>query len=154
MILESENFIIDKLQLKDKDNVRVLEESRPWAKAMFQLNDSLLDGNRVDYFDKLWREYQTQDYFWCIYRKDGQFCGDIQLDRDSDTEYHLYIQIMDDVCIDGLGIELFDSLIDKIVEESGARHLEFELWNENDPSKAIFDELGIELDGGEWIYDC
>lgn len=154
MILESENFIIDKLQLKDKDNVRVLEESRPWAKAMFQLNGSLLDGNRVDYFDKLWREYQTQDYFWCIYRKDGQFCGDIQLDRDSDTEYHLYIQIMDDVCIDGLGIELFDSLIDKIVEESGARHLEFELWNENDPSKAIFDELGIELDGGEWIYDC
>lgn len=154
MILESENFIIDKLQLKDKDNVRVLEESRPWAKAMFQLNDSLLDGNIVDYFDKLWREYQTQDYFWCIYRKDGQFCGDIQLDRDSDTEYHLYIQIMDDVCIDGLGIELFDSLIDKIVEESGARHLEFELWNENDPSKAIFDELGIELDGGEWIYDC
>lgn len=154
MILESENFIIDKLQLKDKDNVRVLEESRPWARAMFQLNDSLLDGNRVDYFDKLWREYQTQDYFWCIYRKDGQFCGDIQLDRDSDTEYHLYIQIMDDVCIDGLGIELFDSLIDKIVEESGARHLEFELWNENDPSKAIFDELGIELDDGEWIYDC
>ena len=154
MILESENFIIDKLQLKDKDDVRVLEESRPWAKAMFQLNDSLLDGNRVDYFDKLWREYQTQDYFWCIYRKDGQFCGDIQLDRESDTEYHLYIQIMDDVCIDGLGIELFDSLIDKIVEESGARHLEFELWNENDPSKAIFDELGIELDGGEWIYDC
>ena len=154
MIPESKNFIIDKLQLKDKDNVRVLEESRPWAKAMFQLNNSLLDGNRVDYFDKLWREYQTQDYFWCIYRKDGQFCGDIQLDRDSDTEYHLYIQIMDDVCIDGLGIELFDSLIDKIVEESGARHLEFELWNENDPSKAIFDELGIELDDGEWIYDC
>lgn len=153
MILESENFIIDKLQLKDKDNVRVLEESRPWAKAMFQLNNSLLDDNRVDYFGKLWREYQTQDYFWCIYRKDGQFCGDIQLDRDSDTEYHLYIQIMDDVCIDGLGIELFDSLIDKIVEESGARHLEFELWNENDPSKAIFDELGIELDDGEWIYD-
>ena len=96
MILESENFIIDKLQLKDKDDVRVLEESRPWARAMFQLNDSLLDGNRVDYFDKLWREYQTQDYFWCIYRKDSQFCGDIQLDRDSDTEYHLYIQIMDD----------------------------------------------------------
>jgi hypothetical protein len=154
MILESENFIIDKLQLIDKDNVRVLEESRPWARAMFQLNDSLLDGNRVDYFDKLWREYQTQDYFWCIYRKDGQFCGDIQLDRDSNTEYHLYIQIMDDVCIDGIGIELFDSLIDKIVEESGARHLEFELWNENDPSKAIFDELGIELDDGELIYDC
>lgn len=153
MILESENFIIDKLQLKDKDNVRVLEESRPWTKAIFQLNNSLLDGNRVDYFDKLWREYQTQDYFWCIYRKDGQFCGDIQLDRDSDTEYHLYIQIMDDVCIDGLGIELFDSLIDKIVEESGARHLEFELWNESDPSKAIFDEIGIELDDGEWIYD-
>lgn len=75
------------------------------------------------------------------------------MDRDSDTEYHLYIQIMDDVCIDGLGIELFDSLIDKIVEESGARHLEFEVWNENDPSKAIFDELGIELDDGEWIYD-
>ena len=32
--------------------------------------------------------------------------------------------------------------------------MEFELWNEYDPSKIIFDEIGIELDDGEWIYDC
>lgn len=89
----------------------------------------------------------------CIYRKDGQFCGDVQLDRDSDTEYHLYIQIMDDARIEGFGTEIFSQLIDKIVEKSGAEHLEFELWDENDPSKVIFEELGIDLEDGEWAYD-
>lgn len=153
MYIESKNFIVDKLQSKDKDNIRRLEESRPWAKAILGLNNQLPDGNRVDYFDKLWKEYQSEDYFWCIYRKDGLFCGDVQLDRDSDTEYHLYIQIMDDASIEGFGIEMFEQLIEKIIEESRARHLEFELWNEDDPSKAIFDELGIELEDGEWIYD-
>ena len=154
MLLESDNFIIDKLQIKDKDNLRILEESRPWAKTILKFKNQLSDGNEFDYFEKLWNEYQTHDFFWCIYRKDGQFCGDVQLDRDSDTEYHLYIQILDGARIEGFGTEMFSQLIDKIVEESGAEHLEFELWDENDPCKAIFDESGIDLDDGEWIYDC
>lgn len=154
MFIESDNFIIDKLQIKDKDNLRILEESRPWAKAILAFKDQLPDGNEFNYFENLWREYQTHDYFWCIYRKNGQFCGDVQLDRESDTEFHLYIQILDDANIEGFGIEVFNLLIDKLVEETGAEHLEFELWNEDDPSKAIFEELGIELDDGEWIYDC
>ena len=154
MFLESDNFIIDKLKIKDKDNLRILEESRPWAKMILKFKDQLSDGNEFDYFEKLWSEYQIHDYFWCIYRKDGQFCGDVQLDRDSETEYHLYIHIMDGVRIEGFGTEMFSQLIDKIVEESGAEHQEFELWDENDSSKAIFEELGIDLEDGEWIYDC
>lgn len=153
MYIESRHFTVDKLQIKDKDNIRRLEESRPWAKVILDVKSQLPDDNRADYFDTLWKEYQSQDYFWGIYRKDGTFCGDIQLDRDSDTEYHLYIQVMDDVDIEGFGTEIFEQLIDKIVEESGARHLEFELWNESDPSRVIFDELGIALEDGEWIYD-
>ena len=39
MFLESDNFIIDKLQIKDKDNLRILEESRPWAKAILAFKD-------------------------------------------------------------------------------------------------------------------
>ncbi len=153
MFLESDNFIIDKLQIKDKDNLRILEESRPWAKTILAFKDQLPGGNEFNYFEKLWSEYQAHDYFWCIYRKDGQFCGDVQLDRDTDTEYHLYIQIMDDARIEGFGTEMFSQLIDKIVEKSGAEHLEFELWDENDPSKVIFEELGIDLEDGEWVYD-
>ena len=49
---------------------------------------------------------------------------------------------------------VFNQLINKILAKTGAKHLEFELWNEYDPSKIIFDEIGIELDDGEWIYDC
>lgn len=145
--------IANKLQIKDKDNLNVLEKSRPWAKTILAFKDQLPGGNEFNYFEKLWSEYQAHDYFWCIYRKDGQFCGDVQLDRDTDTEYHLYIQIMDDARIEGFGTEMFSQLIDKIVEKSGAEHLEFELWDENDPSKVIFEELGIDLEDGEWVYD-
>lgn len=58
------------------------------------------------------------NFFWCIYRKDGQFCGDIQLDKDSKTEYHLYIQLVDDAKIDGFGKEFFEQIIEEVVKES------------------------------------
>ena len=45
-------------------------------------------------------------------------------------------------------------LIEEIVQESGAKHLEFELWDAADRSKTIFDELEIDLVDGEWQYDC
>ena len=44
--------------------------------------------------------------------------------------------------------------MDEIVQESGAKHLEFELWDDADRSKIIFEELGIDLTDGEWQYDC
>ena len=88
--------------------MRILEESRPWAKTILAFKDQLPGGNEFNYFEKLWSEYQAHDYFWCIYRKDGQFCGDVQLDRDSDTEYHLYIQIMDDARIEGCRTDFAD----------------------------------------------
>lgn len=56
--------------------------------------------------------------------------------------------------IEGLGTELFEDLIEEIVQESGAKHLEFELWDAADRSKIIFEELGIDLTDGEWQYDC
>ena len=84
----------------------------------------------------------------------GNFCGVIQLDKNSDTEYQLYIQLMDNAKIEGFGTELFEDLIEKIVQQSGAKHLEFELWDAADRSKMIFDELGIDLTDGEWQYDC
>lgn len=78
----------------------------------------------------------------------------VRLDKNSDMEYQLYIQLMDNVPIEGFGIELFEDLIEKIVQESGAKHLEFELWDDTDRSKIIFEELGIDVTDGEWQYDC
>ena len=69
-------------------------------------------------------------------------------------EYQLYIQLMDNAPIEDFGTELFEDLIEEIVQESGAKHLEFELWDATDRSKIIFEELGIDLTDGEWQYDC
>lgn len=69
-------------------------------------------------------------------------------------EYQLCIQLMDDAPIEGFGTELFEDLMEEIVQESGAKHLEFELWDATDRSKTIFDELEIDLVDGEWQYDC
>ena len=157
MHLRSEHFVIDNLQLKDKENIRALEESRPWIKGLLRFKDSLPGADKFDvfdYFETLWNDYLEMDYFWCIYRKDGEFCGDVQLERDGEDEYHLYIQIMEDARIEGLGKELFERLISEIVEETGAKHLEFELWNDKDRSKEIFEEAGYNLADGYWQYDC
>lgn len=51
-------------------------------------------------------------------------------------------------------LELFEDLMEEIVQESGAKHLEFELWDDADRSKIIFEELGIDVTDGEWQYDC
>lgn len=154
MYLESRNFIVRKLELEDKQNIKALEESRPWAKGIVKFKDSLPGGEGFDYFEHLWTDYIDKDYFWCIYRKDGQFCGDIQLEQNSATEYCFYIQLMDDAKIDGFGTELFEQLIEEIVKESGAEYLEFELWNEEDRSKVIFEEAGYDMTKGSWEYDC
>lgn len=154
MYLESENFIVSNLKLEDKENIKFLEESRPWAKGMLKFLDTLQGRDEFDYFEKLWIDYVKNKYFWCIYRKDGQFCGDIQLENDSKKDYHLYIQLLDDAKIEGFGKELFEKLIEEVVKESGAKHLEFELWNDKDKSKEIFEEVGYDLQCGEWQYDC
>ena len=69
-------------------------------------------------------------------------------------KYQLYIQLMDNAKIEGFGTELFEDLIEETVQASGAKHLEFELWDAADRSKTIFDELEIDLVDGEWQYDC
>lgn len=138
----------------NKDNLKLLEELRPWAKIIKEAQNATSDMNKLDYFEELWEHYQSKEYFWCIYRRDGQFCGAIQLDKNSDAEYQLYIQLMDNAPIEGFGTELFEDLIEEIVQESGAKHLEFELWDDTDRSKIIFEELGIAITDGEWQYDC
>lgn len=154
MYIESENFVVRDLKADDKEHIKVLEESRPWAKGLLKFQDSILSGEKFDYFERLWSEYTKSDYFWCIYKKDGTFCGDVQLDKDSETEFHFYIQLMDDAPIEGFGTEMFEQLIEKVVEKSGAEHLEFELWNDEDRSKIIFEEIGYDMTSGAWEYDC
>lgn len=88
--------------------MKALEESRPWEKGMLKFKVSLPGGDGVDYFEHLWATYINEAYFWCIFRKDSQFCGDIQLEQDSETEYRFYIQRMDDAKIEGFGTELFE----------------------------------------------
>ena len=68
-------------------------------------------------------------------------------------KYLFYIQLMDDAKIEGFGSELFEQLIKEIVEESGAKYLEFELWNDADKSKVIFEEAGYDMTGGSWKYN-
>ena len=154
MHLESEHFMVDQVKHSDKDNLKLLEDSRPWAKIIKEAQNVISDKDKSDYFEELWEHYQSKKYFWCIYRRDGQFCGVIQLDKNSDMEYQLYIQLMDNAKIKGFGTELFEDLIEEIVQESGAKHLEFELWDAADRSKTIFDELENDLVDGEWQYDC
>lgn len=154
MYLESKNFIVRKLELEDREYIKALEESRPWAKGMLKFKDSLPGGDGFDYFEHLWTTYIDEKYFWCIFRKDGQFCGDVQLDRNSETEYHFYIQLMDDAKIEGFGTELFVQLIEEIIKESGAKYLEFELWNAKDKAKVIFEEAGYDMTDGSWEYSC
>ena len=153
MYLESKNFIVRKLKTEDKGNIKALEESRPWAKGIFGDKDLLPEKHRFDYFEHLWEGYIDKDYIWCIYRKDCQFCGDVQLDKNSETEYNLYIQLMDDAKIEGFGTELFDQLIEGVIEETGAQYLEFELWNQDDKSKIIFEEAGCDMADGIWEYE-
>lgn len=81
MHLESEHFIVDKVKHTDKENIKLLEESRPWAKIIQEAQNVIADKDKSDYFEELWECYQRKEYFWCIYRRDGQFCGAIQLDQ-------------------------------------------------------------------------
>ena len=120
MYLESKHFIVDKVKHTDKENLKLLEESRPWAKIIQEAQNVIADKDKSDYFEELWEHYQSKEYFWCIYRRDRQFCGAIQLDKNSDTEYQLYIQLMDNAKIGGFGTELFEDLIEEIVQASGA----------------------------------
>ena len=67
MYLESKNFIVRKLELKDREYIKALEESRPWAKGMLKFKDSLLGGDGFDYFEHLWAEYMNENYFVSIF---------------------------------------------------------------------------------------
>ena len=53
MFLESDNFIIDKLKIKDKDNLRILEESRSCAKTILAFYSEVIvvgaGADAVDY---------------------------------------------------------------------------------------------------------
>ena len=127
MHLESEHFIVDKVKHTDKENLKLLEESRPWAKIIQEAQNVISDKDKSDYFEELWEHYKGKKYFWCIYRRDGQFCGVIQLDnKNSNMEYQFYIQLMDNAKIEGLGTELLRILLKRLF-----RRLELNIWNSN-----------------------
>lgn len=153
MNIESVNFIVRNLCVEDKDNIRKLEYSRPWAKGILTLADELKEitlsqKEKFDYFENLWTQYQKEKYFWIIERKDGMFCGDVQIDKDSEDEAHLYIQLLDEADITGFGSELFETIVEKIADMSGIRTFYVELWNEADKSKVVYTEAGYDIKNG------
>ena len=57
MYLESEHFIVDKVKYTDKDNLKLLEDSRPWAKIIKEAQNVISDKDKSDYFEELWEHY-------------------------------------------------------------------------------------------------
>ena len=53
MHLESEHFIVDKVKHTDKENLKLLEESRPWAKIIQEAQNVISDKDKSDYFEEL-----------------------------------------------------------------------------------------------------
>ena len=153
MNIESKNFIVRNLCVEDKDNIRKLEYSRPWAKGILTLADELKEitssqKEKFDYFESLWTQYQKEKYFWIIECKSGMFCGDVQIDIDSENEAHLYIQLLDEADITGFGSELFETIVEKIAGMSGIRNFYVELWNDADKSKVVYTESGYDIKNG------
>lgn len=152
MNIESEKFIVRNLCIEDKENMKKLEYSRPWAQGLLALADELKEitsqKEKFDYFESLWTQYQKEKYFWIIERKTGMFCGDILIDIDSENEAHLYIQLLDEVNITGFGAELFEMVVEYIAEMSGIRNFYVELWNEADKSKNVYTEAGYDIEDG------
>lgn len=67
--LESEHFIVVQVKHSDKDNLKLLEASRPWAKIIKEAQNVISDKDKSDYFEELWEHYQGKKYFLCIYRR-------------------------------------------------------------------------------------
>lgn len=153
MNIESENFIVRNLCIGDKENVRKLEYSRPWVRGLLALAEKLKEitssqKEKFDYFESLWTQYQKEKYFWIIEHKSGMFCGDVQIDIDSENEAHLYIQLLDEADITGFGSELFENIVEKIADMSGIRNFYVELWNDADKSKFVYTEAGYDIKNG------
>jgi RimJ/RimL family protein N-acetyltransferase len=153
MEFQSENFVVRGLHNDDKENMRVLEWSRPWVKPFRDLMDHLTEvtasGEQEHYFEGLWNDYQKEPYLGIIERKPGIFCGDIQIDMDaSENEAHLYIQLLENANIAGFGTELFETVIEYISKKMGVKTFYVELWNEADKSKEVYTEAGYSIENG------
>ncbi|MBQ4069194.1 MAG: hypothetical protein IJC76_08085 [Lachnospiraceae bacterium] len=64
MYLESKNFIVRKLETEDKDNIKALEEARPWAKGILKDKELLYGKDRFDYFEHLYRKEYGSHIKW------------------------------------------------------------------------------------------
>lgn len=62
MHLESKYFIVDKVKYTDKDNLKLLEDSRPWAKIIKEAQNVISDKDKSDYFEELWEHYQGKEF--------------------------------------------------------------------------------------------
>ena len=51
MFLESDNFVVDKLQIKDKENLKMLEYSKPWTKKLMYAIKQKSGIDEFDYFE-------------------------------------------------------------------------------------------------------
>ena len=73
MHLESEHFIVDQVKHSDKNNLKLLEDSRPWAKIIKEAQNVISDKDKSDYFEELWEHYQSKKYFGAFIEEMGNF---------------------------------------------------------------------------------
>lgn len=66
MHLESKHVIIDKVKYTDKDNLKLLEDSRPWTKIIKEAQNVISDKDKSDYFEEPWEHYQGKE-FWGVF---------------------------------------------------------------------------------------
>lgn len=155
MRLESENFIVRKMEESDKENVYLLEISRPWMKYLHDFKDELENatGKKADIFEELFESYINSNTYWVIERKPNTYIGSVTIDKDGKYEAFLYIQVLDDANVDGFGKELFDNVIDNIAHDFLITTFYVDLWNEADRSKQIYQEAGYKMKNGHLEID-
>ena len=143
------------MEESDKENVYLLEISRPWMKYLHDLKDELENatGKKADIFEELFESYINSNTYWVIERKPNTYIGSVTIDRDGKYEAFLYIQVLDDANIDGFGKELFDDVIDNIAHEFLITTFYIDLWNEADRSKQIYQEAGYKMKNGHLEID-
>lgn len=73
MHLGSEHFIVDQVKHSDKDNLKLLEDSRPWAKIIKEAQNVISDKDKSDYFEELGSIIKVRNIFGAFIEEMGNF---------------------------------------------------------------------------------
>ena len=140
MNLESRDYLVRRVRVDDKDAICKIEFAMPWIKIIAEQYNV--------YFEILWNTYLKSEDFWIIESKSLGTVAYIQVDPDSDEEAHLYIHFRDYTEVSGFGKQLLRKTIEYISQELGFTIFYVEMWDENDPSRHVFEEAGYEIEDG------